>query len=94
MADVYTALVEAGAPDLPEPFFYRVRLNADDSLDLQIRMQNPRIGSRLLRRATVIRRDDEQPIDALARVARRLHEEILLFVEEVDLVGDHFPTSN
>lgn len=93
MSDVYTALVEAGAPEMREPCFYRVLLNADDTLDIQIRRRNPRIGSRLIRRATAFRRDDETPVEALARAARRIHDEVLLYDEALDLIGDHAATT-
>jgi hypothetical protein len=46
MSTTYERLVEAGAPDLAEPYFYRIReTGTGEHIEIQLRRKNPKFGS-------------------------------------------------
>lgn len=91
-------LVAAGAPELPEGWFYRIEDTGVVGLQVEIRQQRKRFGSHLLERAFVLeyKFSDAQSavVDACTRAYERLqgrdaararYRALLLFV------GDHDP---
>jgi hypothetical protein len=90
-------LVEAGAPELPEGWFYRVKDDGMGFLEVEVRERRKRFGSRVLSTA-IVREDDPNGrravvaachravshLDANREHARRLRQASLF-------LGDHDP---
>ncbi|MFJ3248344.1 hypothetical protein [Streptomyces sp. NPDC086782] len=92
-------LVAAGAPELPEGFFYRVRpFLAGSSITVQVRRQRRFIGSEELAHAIVVPADHD---GALAAVVAGCRKSVQRWEESGDLrramhdasffIGDHDP---
>ena len=96
MATPYERLVEAGAPEIEEPFFYRVKFAPDsDNLVVELRRRNARFGSARLA-SKLVRTVDHAADDMLPAVVAALweitveHEVAAEAVEAAErLVGDY-----
>lgn len=87
--DVYSRLVEAGAPEIAEPRFYRIKHNAEGSgLTVQIRERNRRGGSRALARTQVWSGSDPA-LQRVVEALQDLHASLQVMSDEEALVGDH-----
>lgn len=91
-------LVEAGAPELPEGWFYRIEDTGVVGLQVEIRQQRKRFGSRVLESTFVLeyKFPDAQSaiIDACARAYERLQgqdEARARYRALLPYVGDHDP---
>ncbi|MEV4037706.1 hypothetical protein [Streptomyces umbrinus] len=91
-------LVAAGAPELPEGYFYRVRETSIDSLKVEIRQQRKRFGSRLIRETYVLHERYDTAPEAVVDACRRVHEnwgladaERAAYRAATAFLGDHDP---
>lgn len=91
-------LVAAGAPELPEGWFYRIEDTGVVGLQVEIRQQRKRFSSRVLESAFVLeyKFPDAQSavIDACARAYERLQgrdEARARFDALLPFIGDHDP---
>jgi hypothetical protein len=90
-------LVAAGAPELPEGWFYRVGSDGFGGLEVEVRERRKRFGSRQHSRALV--REDEP--DGLTAVVAACRHAVRLMEVEIELrrrlrgaaeyLGDHDP---
>ncbi|MFD7776639.1 hypothetical protein [Streptomyces sp. NPDC059753] len=90
-------LVEAGAPELPAGWFYRVRETVHLGFEVQIRARR-RFGSRLVAESFVHEERYAVMTDAVIHACRRAHEQVqdraLMKAKAAELrplAGDHDP---
>lgn len=73
----YEMLVDAGAPELPFGFSYRVKQdrNSDHVVRVEVRQDATRLGSELWAWSTFSIREDGTTLDATVRAATEAHAE-------------------
>jgi hypothetical protein len=91
MANTYEALVAAGAPEIVEPQFYRIKRDgySDNALLVEVRERRPYKGSDLLIRKTVYVETDDAVLAEVVEACKQAVGEIRLKAMVETIVGDH-----
>lgn len=91
-------LVAAGAPDLPEGYFYRIRETSISNLKVEIRQQKGRWRSKLIADTYVIHKPDVLAEESVVRACERVFEtwqgaaaERAAYRSSLPFLGDHDP---
>ncbi|WP_143673785.1 hypothetical protein [Streptomyces sp. or20] len=91
-------LVAAGAPELPEGYFYRIRETSISNLMVEIRQQKGRWRSKLIADTYVIHKSDVPAEESIVRACERVFDEVQGADEEraayratTAFLGDHDP---
>lgn len=92
-------LVAAGAPELPDGWFYRVKRAYPSRLGFQVEIrQQHRVGSELMADTFVLEERCDDMTEAVVRACRRAHEKVqeradagAKFAALDAFVGDHDP---
>jgi hypothetical protein len=91
MATTFDRLVEAGAPQIEEPYFYRISEPEDGMILVQLRKAKARFGSDYVASRTIHLRN-LLPANVLGEVvtaAREIVVEGRAFEAAVEISGDH-----
>lgn len=91
MATTYERLVEAGAPAIVEPLFYRVSeyITNGRGIAIELRERKPRGGSRVLGRREIHTRAASELLGCIAEAARELVAEHDYYAATEALIGEH-----
>ncbi|MFB8071102.1 hypothetical protein [Streptomyces californicus] len=91
-------LVAAGAPELPEGYFYRIRETSISNLMVEIRQQKGRWRSKLVADRYVIHSADESAEESVIRACTKAFErwqgaaaERAAYRSSLPFLGDHDP---
>lgn len=89
MANIYERLVEAGAPAIVEPRFYRIYEALGEKLMIELRERRPRGGSNLLQSYAVQASDPEEVLQEVVEAAQLLVDRQKSEEIRAEIVGEH-----